>query len=89
MALANISIGLTGEALLNDFVVGLKTEIKRDVVAMAPPTLFQVVALAKLYEDQYYPTLKSVNTNYTHLYSSVTTNMATPISADLTFYFAL
>jgi len=46
MALANRSIGLTDEALLNCFVGGLKTEIKRDVVAMVPPTLLRAVALA-------------------------------------------
>ena len=78
MALANRSIGLTDEALLNCFVGGLKTEIKRDVVAMVPPTLLRAVALARLYEDRYYPTSRSVNTNYTHRYSAVTANTATP-----------
>jgi len=78
MALANRFIGLTDGALLNYFVRRLKIEINLDVVAISPPTLLQAVALARLYEDRYYPASKFVNTNYTHRYSSVTTNTATP-----------
>ncbi|XP_019460067.1 PREDICTED: uncharacterized protein LOC109359827 [Lupinus angustifolius] len=71
MALANRSIGLSDEALLNCFVGGLHKEIKRDVIAMAPPTLLRAVALARLYEERYTPVPKAFNSNYTHKYSPI------------------
>ncbi|XP_019425047.1 PREDICTED: uncharacterized protein LOC109333920 [Lupinus angustifolius] len=71
MALANRSIGLSDEALLNCFVGGLHKEIKRDVVAMAPPTLLRAVALARLYEERYTSVPKAFNSTYTHKYSPI------------------
>lgn len=74
MALANRSIGLNDEALLNCFVGGLQKKIRRDVVAMAPPTLLRAVALARLYEERYTLVTKTVNANYTHKYSPIASN---------------
>ena len=53
MSLANRSLGLSNEALLNGFISGLNPDIRRDVVAMCPPTLLHAVALAKLFEEKY------------------------------------
>ncbi|XP_019451764.1 PREDICTED: uncharacterized protein LOC109353858 [Lupinus angustifolius] len=72
MALANRSIGLNDEALLDCFVGGLDKEIRRDVIAMAPPTLLRVVALARLYEERYTLVTKAINSNYTHKYFPIT-----------------
>jgi len=49
---------LTKEAILNCFVSGLNVGIKRDVVAFYPPNLLCVVALTKLYEENYMPNQK-------------------------------
>ena len=58
MSLANRSLGLSNEALLNCFISGLNPDIRRDVVAMCPPTLLRAVALAKLFEEKYGPVSK-------------------------------
>ena len=65
MSLANRSFGLTQEALLNCFLSGLHTEIRRDVVAQSPTSLLRAVALAKLYEDRYSPNQKFQHSTYT------------------------
>ncbi|XP_014489586.1 uncharacterized protein LOC106752417 [Vigna radiata var. radiata] len=59
MALANRSSGLSADALLNCFLSGLHTEIRRDVIALSPTSLLKAVGLAKLYEERYLPTLKN------------------------------
>ncbi|XP_014517232.1 uncharacterized protein LOC106774700 [Vigna radiata var. radiata] len=58
MSLANRSVGLIDEALLNCFLSGLNVNIKRDVMALSPISLLRAVALAKLYEDKYCPAPK-------------------------------
>lgn len=70
MSLANRSEGLTEEAILNCFISGLNVDIKRDVVAMSPLNLLRAVALAKLYEEKYCPTLKSTTTYSTRYNNS-------------------
>ncbi|WVZ21224.1 hypothetical protein V8G54_008546 [Vigna mungo] len=71
MSLANRSVGLTDEALLNCFLSGLHVEIKRYVLALSPPTLLRAVALAKLFEERYIPAPKTSNTTYTTRYSRI------------------
>jgi len=69
MSLANRSEGLGEAAILNCFISGLKVDIKRDVMALSPPTLLRAVALTKLYEDKYQPNKSSPVTHtsrYTH-----------------------
>ncbi|KAH1211681.1 hypothetical protein GmHk_14G040071 [Glycine max] len=51
MSLTNRSLGLCNEAFLNCFISGLNPDIRRDVVAMCPPTLLHAVSLAKLFEE--------------------------------------
>jgi len=53
LSLANRSLRLSHEAFLNCFLSGLNPDIRQDVVAMCPPTLFCAVALAKLFEEKY------------------------------------
>lgn len=72
MSLANRSSGLQDDALLNCFWSGLHTEIRRDVVAQAPTSLLRVVALAKLYEERYFPVSKT---------SSIPVRCYSPISS--------
>ena len=69
MSLANRSLGLSNEALLNCFISGLNPDIRRDVVAMWPPTLLRAVALAKLFEEKYGPVSKPFRNSYSHKYS--------------------
>ena len=45
MSLTNRSLGLCNEAFLNCFISGLNPDIRRDVVAMCPPTLLHAVSL--------------------------------------------
>ncbi|MCH80321.1 hypothetical protein A2U01_0001088, partial [Trifolium medium] len=52
-ALANRSSGLTVEALLDCFISGLQTELKREVIAQNPGSLIQAVSVARLYEDKF------------------------------------
>lgn len=52
-ALANRVQGIMPEALLVCFIGGLKSDIRRDVIAQAPTTLIRTVSLAKLYEEKY------------------------------------
>ncbi|KAI5415277.1 hypothetical protein KIW84_040642 [Lathyrus oleraceus] len=52
-ALANGTKCVSNDALLDCFIGGLNTDIRRDVKAMAPVTMTRVVALAKLYEEKY------------------------------------
>ncbi|XP_014522563.1 uncharacterized protein LOC106779047 [Vigna radiata var. radiata] len=73
MSLANRSVGLIDEALLNCFLSGLHVEIKRDVLSLSPPTLLRVVALAKLFKERYIPVPKTSNTTYTTRYSRIST----------------
>lgn len=54
-ALANRVSGLSNEALLDYFLSGLQDEIRRDVMALSPPSLVKAVALAKLFEEKYTP----------------------------------
>jgi len=70
MSLANRSMGLSDEALLNCFLSGLHTEIKRDVVVQAHTSMMKVVALEKLFGDRYTPTPKS-NSSPIQRYSPV------------------
>ena len=53
--LANRVDGLSVEAILDCFISGLNNEISRDVKAMEPRTLTKAVALAKLFEEKYFP----------------------------------
>ena len=77
MSLANRSLGLSNEALLNCFISGLNPDIRRDVVAMCPPTLLRAVALAKLFEEKYGPVSKPFRNSYSHKYSQIS---STPVS---------
>nr|KYP59153.1 Retrovirus-related Pol polyprotein from transposon 17.6 [Cajanus cajan] len=73
MSLANRSIGLPDEALLKCFLSGLHAEIRRDVIVQTPTSLIRAVALAKLYEERYSPTIKSDSTpvrRYSPVYSA-------------------
>jgi len=54
-ALANHMEDLPDTALLDYFISGLKSDIKREVLVQAPSSLFQAVALAKLYEEKVSP----------------------------------
>ena len=74
MSLANRSFGLPPEALLNCFLSGLHTKIRRDVVAQPPTSLLRVVALAKLYEDRYTPNHEIHHTTYTPKYQPANTS---------------
>ncbi|KAI5441762.1 hypothetical protein KIW84_010995 [Lathyrus oleraceus] len=53
---ANRSDGLNPDATLDCFLSGLKPEIQRDVIAQTPTSLSRALALAKLFEDKYFPT---------------------------------
>lgn len=59
MALANRSVGLNDEVVLNCFVRGFQKEIRGDVVAMAHPTLLRTVALARIFEERHTPVSKA------------------------------
>nr|KYP42428.1 hypothetical protein KK1_036174 [Cajanus cajan] len=72
IALANCVQGITTEALLDCFIGGLKSDIRRDVIAQSPSTLIRSVSLAKLYKEKYlskpehyqaYPAAKTQATN--------------------------
>lgn len=65
-ALANRVQGVTMEALLDDFVGGLKPNIKRDVIAQNPVILLRCVSLAKLYEEKYSYKVRNYHTNFNH-----------------------
>jgi len=69
-ALANRVVGITVDALLDCFISGLKTNIRRDVIAHSPHSLLKAVSLAKLFEEKYtlpskpyYPTTYSKHPN--------------------------
>lgn len=51
-ALANRIVGLNSLDLLSCFVSGLKTEIRREVLAQQPTSLSQAAGLARLHEDK-------------------------------------
>ena len=53
--LANRAQGLSPDATLDCFISGLKTDIKRDVIAQTPSSLSRAYALARLFEDKYSP----------------------------------
>lgn len=77
-ALANRVQGVTTEALLDCFIGGLKTEIRRDVVAQSPTTSMRYVSLAKLYEEKYSYKPKIYNSSPTSKVQ--TTNTCPPLS---------
>jgi hypothetical protein len=52
-ALANRVYGVSSEALLDCFISGLQTEIRRDVLVLSPANLPKAFALAKLFEEKY------------------------------------
>lgn len=54
--LANRSDGLSPDANHDCFLSGLKPEIQHDVIAQTPTSLSRAFALAKLFEDKYFPT---------------------------------
>jgi hypothetical protein len=51
--LANRVYGVSSEALLDCFLSGLQSEIRRDVLALSPDNINKAFALAKLYEEKY------------------------------------
>jgi len=51
-ALANRIVGLNSLDLLSCFISGLKTEIRREVLAQQPTSLSQAAGLARLWEDK-------------------------------------
>nr|KYP73578.1 hypothetical protein KK1_006221 [Cajanus cajan] len=55
-SLANHVEGLTDAALLDCFINGLKSDIKREVLVQLPTSLVRAVALAKLYDAKPTPT---------------------------------
>ncbi|GAU40457.1 hypothetical protein TSUD_141370 [Trifolium subterraneum] len=59
-ALANRIVGLSPSDLLSCFVSGLKTEIRREVLAQQPRDLSQEAGLARLQEEKLYDLLKLV-----------------------------
>jgi len=73
MSLTNRSLRLSDEAFLNCFISGLNLDIRRDVVAMTPPTLLCGVALAKIFEEKYNPVPKSTCSSYIQKYSQIST----------------
>jgi hypothetical protein len=64
--LANRAQGLSPEAVLDCFISGLKTDIKRDVIAQTPSSLSRAFSLAKLYEDKYFPPPPNPSSAPTH-----------------------
>lgn len=58
-ALANRVYGLSNDALVDCFISGLNTEIRRDVMIHTPTSIVKVVSLAKVYEEKYNSTTKS------------------------------
>ena len=81
MSLANRSIGLSEDAFFNCFISGLDPDIRRDVIVMTPSTLLRAVALAKLYEEKYNPTVKTIKINFVQRYSQLSSNTKYPTQA--------
>nr|KYP34631.1 hypothetical protein KK1_044394 [Cajanus cajan] len=52
-ALSNRVSGVTGDALLDYFLSGLNSDIKRDVLAHGPDSILKAVSLAHLFEEKY------------------------------------
>jgi len=59
MALANRVIIEPPATLLDCFIIGLKDDIRREVVAQNPVSLLRAMSLAKLYKEKYVTTFKS------------------------------
>lgn len=66
IGLVNHVSSINNEALLDCFLSGLQTEIRKDVMALSPPSLVKVVALAKLFKEKYNPPVQP-RTMYTYL----------------------
>ena len=80
MSLANRSQGLPQEAVLSCFLSGLHTEIRRDVTAQSPTSLLLAVALAKLYEERYFPAQKPYTSTQSTKIHSTSYHQSTQLS---------
>lgn len=58
--LANRVDGITQRVLLSCFISGLKRDIQRDIIPLKPTSIPKAAALARLYEDKYFPNTKSI-----------------------------
>ncbi|KOM58233.1 hypothetical protein LR48_Vigan11g126700 [Vigna angularis] len=74
IGLANCVSRINNEALLDCFLSGLQTEIRRDVMALSPPSLVKAVALAKLFEEKYNPPNAAKNPVYLPRSSTIVPN---------------
>ncbi|XP_050877871.1 uncharacterized protein LOC127081688 [Lathyrus oleraceus] len=62
-SLANRVYGLSNDALIDCFISGLNSEIRRDVLIHTPTSIVKAVSLAKVYEEKYTQTHKPQRAN--------------------------
>ncbi|KAI5382466.1 hypothetical protein KIW84_070041, partial [Lathyrus oleraceus] len=62
-SLANRVYGLSNDALIDCFISGLNSEIRRDVLIHTPTSIVKAVSLAKVYEKKYTQTHKPQRAN--------------------------
>ena len=79
VSLANRVFGLLPNAILDYFISGLREDIRIDVLAQCPVSLLKVVAIARLYEEKYFPSTRTHSQTQTYKkHNGLTTKVQQP-----------